>query len=162
EPVDPSDPALAMLGIPLDRAQDALLPRYQRLPARLAVQLLVADAERHHVGDAGAEAGLVDDDVAVFGPEPALDTRAQDQVGPVGHRDVRALAVDVDVPGDSLRGDGEVAADAVGAEAEVAQRLARAAAYISARQRLRDDRAGHVARVLPRAVVVEHPRDDAR
>jgi hypothetical protein len=55
-----------------------------------------------------------------------LVARAQDQVGPVGHRDVRALAVDVDVAGDALRGDGEVAADAVGAEAEVAQRLERA------------------------------------
>ncbi len=51
---------------------------------------------------------------------------------------------------------------AVGAEAEVAQRLERAELDFRPRQRLRDDRAGDETRVLPRPVVVEHPRDDAR
>ena len=54
-----------------------------------------------------------------------------------------------------------MAADAVGAEAEVAQRLELPELDALALERLRDDRPGDVARVLARAVVVEHPRDDA-
>ena len=54
-----------------------------------------------------------------------------------------------------------MAAHAVGREAEVAQRLERAELDLGARERLRDDRPGDVARVLARAVVVEHPRHDA-
>ena len=72
-----------------------------------------------------------------------------------------ALAVDVDVAGHALRGDGEVAAHAVRAEAEVSERLERAQLDLRPRERLRDDRAGDVARVLARAVVVEHARHDA-
>ena len=59
------------------------------------------------------------------------------------------------------RGDGQVAADAVGAEAEVAQRLERAQLHVLALERLRDDRPRDVARVLARPVVVEHSRHDA-
>ena len=53
-------------------------------------------------------------------------------------------------------------ANAVGAEAEVAHRLEVAELDPRARERLRDDRARDVARILTRAVVIEHPRDDAR
>ena len=56
----------------LDRAQDALLPRDQRLPAGLAVQLLVADAERHHVGDAWAQPCRRRHDLPVVGPVAVL------------------------------------------------------------------------------------------
>ena len=59
QPVDAAEPALAVLGVPGDRAQDAFLPRHERLPAGLAVQLLVADPQRHHVGHAGAQAACV-------------------------------------------------------------------------------------------------------
>src|SRR5829696_9583521 len=90
EPVDASDPAVAVLGIPLDRAEDAFLPGDLRLPAGLPVQLLVADAQGHHVGDAGAEAAFVGHDLAVVGPETVLDAGSEDQLRPVGHRDVRA------------------------------------------------------------------------
>ena len=123
EPVDAAEPAVAVLGVPADRAQHALLPRDLRLPAGLARQLLVADAERHHLARARPEARRRRHDLAVAGPEAVLLADAEDQVDPVAHRDVRALPVDVDVAGDAVRGDGEVAADAVGAEAEVAQRL---------------------------------------
>ena len=54
QPVDAADPALAVLRVPADRAQHALLPRDLRLPAGLAGELLVADAERHHVARARA------------------------------------------------------------------------------------------------------------
>ncbi len=132
-----------------------------RLPARLAVELLVADAERHHIGRARPEASLGRDDVATA-PVPQLLAGLEDHLGPVGHRDVLALAVDVEVARDAVGRDGEVAADAVGAEAEVAHRVELAELDRLAGERLRDDRARHVARVLARAVVVEHPRDDAR
>jgi hypothetical protein len=54
-----------------------------------------------------------------------------------------------------------VAANPVRAEAEVAQRLEVSELYRLARERLGDDRPGHVARVLARTVVVEHAGDDA-
>src|SRR5918994_787128 len=162
EPVDAADPAGAVLGVPLDRAEDALLPGHLRLPAGLAVELLVADTQGEHVGDAGAEAAFVEHDLPVVRPVPVLAPEAQDQVSPVGHGDVLALPVDVHVAGHALRRDGQVAAHAVGAEAEVAQRLERAQEDLRPGQRLRDDRAGDVARVLARPVVVEHPRDHAR
>ena len=71
-----------------DRLQDAFLPRDLRLPARLAVELLVADAERHHVGGSGAEARRRRHDLAVVGPVAVLAADPKDQVGPVRHRDV--------------------------------------------------------------------------
>ena len=160
QPVDAADPAVPVLRVPADRAQDPFLPAHLRLPAGLARQLLVADAERHHLARAGAVARGGRDDAPAGGPEAVLLADADDQRRPVGHRDVLALAVDVDVAGDALRGDGQVAADAVGAEAEVAQRVELAELDLLALERLRDDRAGHVARVLARPVVVEHPRDD--
>ena len=95
------------------------------------------------------------------GPVAVLLAEAQDRLRPVAHRDVLALPVDVDVAGAALGRDGEVAADPVRAEAEVAHRLQVAELDRLAGERLRDDRAGDVARVLARAVVVEHARDDA-
>src|SRR5207245_11312040 len=80
---------------------------------------------------------------------------------PVAHRDVLTLAVDVQVAGHAVRGDGEVSTYAVGGEAEVAQRLEGAQLDLGSCQRLRDDRPGHITRVLPRSVVVEHARHDA-
>ena len=140
--------------------RDPLLPRDERLPAGLAVQLLVADAQRHHLARARPDALRRRHDLALA-PVALLPPIVEDQIGPVAHRDVLALAVDVDVAGDALRRHGEVAAHAVGAEAEVAHRLERAELDRLALERLRDDRAGHVARVLARPVVVEHARDDA-
>src|SRR5581483_3572366 len=102
KPVDAPEPAVAVGCIPADRPQDALLPPDLRLPARLVVQLLVADAERHHVGRAGAQALLVDDDAAVARPESSVGADGDDEVAPVAHRDVLALAVDVDVSGHAL------------------------------------------------------------
>src|SRR6266513_1490897 len=98
KPVDAADPAVAVLRVPVDRLLDAFLPGDDRVPAGLTVQLLVADAERHHVARAGAEAAWDGDDLAL-GPVALLPAHAQDQSGPVGHRDVLALAVDVDVAG---------------------------------------------------------------
>ena len=124
------------------------------------MQLLVADAKRHHLARARAEAlgcahELPLDPVALLAADP------EDQVGPVAHGDVPSLAVDVEVARDPARRDGEVAAHAVRAEAEVAQRLELAELHDLSGQRLRDDRPGDVTGVLARAVVVEHPRDDA-
>ena len=90
-------------------------------------QLLVPDAQRHHVARARA--------MPSRGRRRSRGRRArsrarladaEDQVDPVAHRDVLALAVDVDVARRAVRRDGQVAADAVGAETEVAQRLERA------------------------------------
>src|SRR5439155_19662500 len=86
-----------------------------------------------------------------------LAANAEDELGPVAHRDVLALSVDVEVAGDSACRDHQMPADAVGAEAEVAHRLELAELDGLARERLRDDRPGDVARVLARSVVVEHP-----
>src|SRR6266540_6474081 len=122
KPIHAADPALAVLRVPVDRLLDAILPGDERLPAGLAVQLLVADAESHHVARAGAEACGDGDDLAL-GPVAPLLTDAQDQRGPVGHRDVLPLAVDVDVARRTVGGYGQVAADAVGAKAEVSQWL---------------------------------------
>ena len=141
--------------------QDSLVPAHLRLPAGLAVQLLVADAEGHHLGRARAVARLGRDHVPAGGPEAVRLADLDDLLRPVRHRDVLALPVDVDVAGDALRGDGQVAAHAVGAEAEVAQRVELAELDLLALERLRDDRPGHVARVLARPVVVEHARDDS-
>ena len=83
EPVHAADPALAVRRVPLDRAQDAVLPRDHRLPARFAVQLLVADAERHHVGDAWTQPRRRRHDLPVVGPEAVLTADAEDQLDPV-------------------------------------------------------------------------------
>ncbi len=99
--------------------------------------------------------------LAVARPVALLLAHAEDQLAPVAHRDVLALAVDVDVAGNAVRGDHEMAADAVRAVAEVAERLELSELDARPLERLRDDRAGDEARVLPRPVVVEHPRDDA-
>src|SRR5581483_595420 len=102
EPVDAADPAVAVRRVPADRAQDAFFPRDARRPAGFGGELVVADAQRHHVGDAGAETSFVDDDVAIAAPEAVLLAGLQDQLAPVAHRDVLALAVDVVVARDAL------------------------------------------------------------
>ena len=131
-------------------------------PAGLAMQLLVADAQRHHVGHARPEPLRIGDDMAVGRPEAVLGAGREDQVAPVGHRDVRALAVDVEVaraPRVPRR------SDARGRRRCVKQKSrsgSSAPSSTSGRvERLRDDRPGDVARVLARPVVVEHARHDA-
>src|SRR5581483_5255126 len=126
QPVDAPDPLVAVRRVPRDRAADALVPVDLRFPAGLAVQLVEADTEGHHLARSRAEARRRRHELAAGGPEASLLADAEDARGPVGHRGVLALAVDVDVAGDAVRGDRQVAADAVGAEAEVAQRLERA------------------------------------
>src|SRR5439155_20243298 len=111
-------PLVAVRGVPGDRARDPFLPRDERLPARLAGELRVADAERHDVGHARPQPIGRGDDLAAGRPVALLLADAQDPLRPVAHRDVAPLAVDVDVARDAVRRDGEVAADAVGAEAE--------------------------------------------
>jgi len=122
----------------------------------------VTDAERHDVARAGPLAALHRHDAPVVGPEAVLHARTDDEVSPVRHRDVLALPVDVDVARLAVGRDHEVATDTVRAEAEVAQRVERPELDLRPGERLRDDRARHVARVLPRPVVVEHPRHDTR
>src|SRR4029077_19385582 len=138
-----------------------LLPAHRRLPAGIAVQLLVADPQGHHLALAGAVARFRRDHMPSGRPEAVLLSRADDQVAPVAHRDVLALPVHVDVARDALRGNGQVAADAVGAEAEVAQWIELTELDLRPLERLGDDRPGDVAWVLPGAVVVEHPGDHA-
>ncbi len=101
-------------------------------------------------------------DLAVARPVAGLLAHAENEVSPVAHRDVLALAVDVDVARHAVGGDREMAADAVRAVAEVAERLELPELDALPLERLRDDRPRDEARVLPRPVVVEHPRDDAR
>src|SRR5205814_381632 len=132
-----------------------------RLPAGLTLQLLVAHAQGDDLARAGAVTAGHADELAARGPVALFLADAENQLGPVAHRDVLALPVDVDVAGDPARGDGQVPADAVRAEAEVAQRLELAELDPLADERLRDDRARDEARVLARPVVVEHPRHDA-
>ena len=113
---------------------------------------------------AGARAMALGDahDLAVARPVAGLLAHAEDEVGPVAHGDVLALAVDVDVARHAVGGDREVAPDTVRAVAEVAKWLELAELDALPLERLRDDRPRDEARVLPRPVVVEHPRDDAR
>src|SRR5207247_7582707 len=87
QPVDAADPALAVGGVPVDRPRHALLPGDLWLPAGLAIELLVADAQREHVARAGPEAIGGADDLAL-GPVPLLLADAKDQTSPVSHRDV--------------------------------------------------------------------------
>src|SRR5664280_3334836 len=54
QPIDSSQPALAVRRVPGDRARDALFPRHLGLPAGLALELLVADPKRQHVACARA------------------------------------------------------------------------------------------------------------
>ena len=138
----------------------AVLPGDERLPAGFARELLEADLECEHLARAGAMALGDADDLAVARPVPCLLSHAQDEIRPVPHGDVLALPVDVDVTRRAVCGHSEVAADAVRAIAEVPQRLERPELDARPFQRLRDDRAGDEARVLPRPVVVEHPRHD--
>ena len=98
---------------------DAFLPRDLRHPARLRRQLLVADAQRHHVACTGTEAERRRHDLAVVAPEAEFLACLEDQVGPRLHRDVLSLPVDVDVTGLAVCSHGQVATDAVGAEAEI-------------------------------------------
>ena len=44
QPIDASHPAVAVIGVPANRLQDAVLPRHLRHPARLLGELLLADA----------------------------------------------------------------------------------------------------------------------
>src|SRR5919204_5979643 len=124
------------------------------------MQLLVADAQRHHLARAGPVAVGRRDDLAPI-PVALLATDAEDELGPLAHRDVLALPVHVQVAGNPARGDDEVPAYAVRAEAEVTHGLELSELDRLSRQCLRDDRARDVARVLARAVVIEHARDDA-
>src|SRR5262245_13423502 len=122
QPVDPAEPLVPVGRVPGDRARDPVLPGDLRRPAGLPFEFVVTDAQRPHLARTGPVPLLRRLDVAAGGPEAALLADTQDQRDPVGHRDVLALAVDVDLAGHAARGDGEVAADAVGAEAEVPQR----------------------------------------
>src|SRR4029079_13039337 len=87
EPVDTADPAIAVLGVPGDRLRDALFPGNLGLPSRLAVQLLVADAQRHDLARPRTHAQRRRHDLAVA-PVPLLAADAQDELRPVTHRDV--------------------------------------------------------------------------
>ena len=160
EPVDSSDPALAVRRVPGDRLADALLPRHEGYPSGFPVQLVVADAEGLHVAGSGAVA-LRDAHDLTFGPVAVLGADPEDQACPVCHRDVVSLAVAVDVAGDAVDGDHQVAPDAIRAEAEVAHRLEVSELDDASLERLGDHRTREVARVLAGSVVVEHPRDDA-
>src|SRR5207253_681232 len=108
EPVDAADPALAVLRIPLDRAEDAFVPRHLRLPTCFRRELLVADTQRQHVARARPFAVLNRLDVAAVAPVSVLSPDTNDQVGPVAHRDVLSLAVDVDLAGRALPRDHQV------------------------------------------------------
>src|SRR5262249_7840460 len=141
-PVHAACPAVAVVRVPRDRAGHAFLPRHLRLPSRLALELLVADAERDHLARAGPVAAGETDQLAAGGPVAALLAYAEDQFGPVPHGDVFALPVDVHVARDAARRHGQVAPHAVRAEAEVPQRLELAELDARAHERLRDDRAG--------------------
>src|SRR5664280_3718964 len=156
QPVDATDPALAVGRVPGNRARDSLFPRHLRLPARLALELLVTDPERQHVARTRAEALLYRDQLAPGRPVTLRLADLEDLLGPVPHRDVLALPVDIEIAGDSVSGDGQVPAHPVGAKAEIAQRLEIAELDLLALERLSDDRAGDVTRILARAVVVEH------
>src|SRR6266540_2475272 len=73
------------------------------------MQLLVADAERHDLARAWAEAlGCAHD--LPLGPVPLVAADAENQVSPVAHGDVPSLAVDVEVARDPARRDGQVPA----------------------------------------------------
>src|SRR5206468_5880190 len=100
-PIDAADPAVAVGRVPVDRSRHALLPGNLGLPAGLAVELVVADPQREHVARTRPEAVGGADDLAL-GPVPLLLAHAKDQSRPVGHRDVLALAIDVEVAGDAL------------------------------------------------------------
>ena len=131
------------------------------MPAGLATKLLEPDAQRHHLAGSGPEAFGDAYELPAGRPVAVLLADAEDQLGPVAHGDVLALAVDVDVARDSVQRDHQVAAHAVGAEAEVAHRLQLAELDMLANEGLCDDRAGDEARVLARPVVVEHTCDHA-
>src|SRR5439155_14281143 len=93
-PVDSADPAVPVDGVPGDRPRDALLPGDPRLPARFALQLLVADAKCDDIARPGPESLGSTDDLALW-PIALFLADAEDQRCPVGHRDVLALAVDI-------------------------------------------------------------------
>src|SRR5262245_9080456 len=118
------------------------------------MQLLVADAQRHDLARAGAHPSGCRDDLALA-PVALLSTDGEDEIRPLLHRDVLSLAIDVKIAGNAFRGDHQMAAHPVGAEAEVAQRLERTELDGLALERLRDDRARDVAGILAWAVVVE-------
>src|SRR5262249_55554394 len=123
QPIHAPDPPLAVGRVPGDRTAYALLPAHPWLPPGLLVQLVVADPQRDHLARTRAEAGGRRHDFAACGPEAGLLADPQDQLRPLVHRDVLALAVDIDVAGDAVRRHRQVTADAVGTEAEVTQRL---------------------------------------
>ena len=76
---------------------DAFLPGHAGLPAGLGRQLLVTDAQRHHLARPRPVPRRARDDLPARGPEALRLADAEDEVDPVAHRDVLALAVDVDV-----------------------------------------------------------------
>src|SRR2546421_11460541 len=108
-PVDAADPAVTVAGVPGDRLCDSVLPGDARLPAGLAVQLLVAHAKGHHLARTGSVPLRRGQDLASL-PVALLAADAQDQVGPVTHRDVLPLAVDVEVARDPACRDHEASA----------------------------------------------------
>src|SRR5437762_6858768 len=87
-PIDAAGPAVAVPGVPRDRAGSAVFPAHLRLPARLPLQLLVADSEGDHLARARPVPGRDADELATGGPVAPLLADAQDQLGPVAHRDV--------------------------------------------------------------------------
>src|SRR5581483_9229744 len=96
----PADPAVAVVGVPGDRAGDSFFPAHLRRPAGLALELLVADAQRDDLARTRPVAALDADKLAAGRPVALLLADAQDQLGPVLHRGVLALPVDVHVAGD--------------------------------------------------------------
>src|SRR4029450_9330832 len=112
-------------------------------------------AQGHHLSGAWPVARLGRDHMPTGRPEAVLLARADDQVAPVRHRDVLALAVDVDVAGNALRSHCQVTADAVGAEAEITERLELAELDPGALPRLGGDRPRHRGRGLARCGGVE-------
>ena len=164
EPVDAADPAVAVLRVPADRLQRRPPPSdtFGSQPVSRG-QLLVADAQRHHLARAGAVAAFGRDDLR---GRPARSRAPRRRGGSAStqsrHRDVLALAVDVDVAGRCPC----AATVRWPRTPSVQKQKSRSgsswpSSIVLALERLRDDRAGHVARVLARPVVVEHARDDA-
>src|ERR1035437_2010728 len=147
QPVDPPHPARAVRRVPGDRARDSLFPRDLGLPAGLALELLVTDPKREHVARSRAVAMLYRDQPAPGGPVTFSLADLEDLLGPVRHRDVLALPVNVEIARDSVSGDHQVPAHPVGAEAKIAKRLEITELDLLALERLGDDRPGDVARV---------------
>src|SRR5664280_1044553 len=102
EPIDSSQPALSVRRVPGDRPRDAFFPRHLGLSTGLTLELLVADAKRQYVARARPEAMRYGCQSAPSGPVTIRFADLDDLLGPVLHRDVLALSVDVEIAGDSM------------------------------------------------------------